>query len=137
MHVTRRLTSFAYRSMCTKPTWTLNDVMYYIPLCPRPTVMVNEEMINALKVVDTEHQIVQDHKRKLCKELSEYFGYNILACSRHMKGGIITRFIIYGLITTYIIPSFFTYCCLALYVYHHISYVDFFTLHQRYKIHVK
>lgn len=113
-----------------------NNVKYYIPLCPRPTIPVTIELLNSVEPLDTDKPIIQKYKERLHQNVSEHLGFDIIQSSSHMYNGMITRAAIYSGGICYFIPDFVILMCvlpgfLVYYLWFSIMIIDDSLLHKR------
>lgn len=73
---------------------------YYIPLCPRPKVLVTADMLDKLQFKESDSPIVTYYKNSVQKELSWYLDSQIVKHSPHVVTGSMVRNGVYTIMTS-------------------------------------
>lgn len=74
------------RKNITIPLALPRAIVYYVPLCPRPTVIVTSQMLEKLDKVQVEGPLIEV-KQKLTQDLMNKFGKPLIASSSHISPG--------------------------------------------------
>lgn len=64
-------------------------IVYYVPFCPRPTMLVTPETLDKLEKAQCES--LGDMKPRLVQAMQKHFGERLVVASPHLFPGTLTR----------------------------------------------
>lgn len=112
----------------------IKPLSYYIPLVPRPKVLVTTEMLDKITSIDTDKPVIIQYKNKLYERLIMNLGEEIVEYSPHFYFGLLSRFIFYLGFIFYTDLEVFMFILVIYVIYSGIfvTWHDNFELHKKY-----
>lgn len=84
---------------------TLEILRYYIPFCPRPTEIINDNFLRVLEPSDTDSQHMNTTKNRLYDYFETRYGEYVYKHITHMYQGTAFKSILYANIVVWGIPA--------------------------------